>query len=134
MGRSPFLPFLLGTLLLGAAVPEQALANIKEEYQRAHTCDYFQAPFVSDVGLYKDQKVRFCISADQSELIYVMAMGTSPSSNYAQRLSDALLAYAPVRVARPCSRTALCASRAPERHSNREALPLSAPRVRQRET
>ena len=77
MGRSPFLTFLLGTLLLGTAGPEQALANIKDEYQRAHSCDYFKAPFVSDVGLYKDQKVRFCISADQSELIYVMAMGTS---------------------------------------------------------
>ena len=77
MGRSPFLPFLLGTLLLGTAGPEQALANIKDEYQRAHSCDYFKAPFVSDVGLYKDEKVRFCISADQSELIYVLAMGTS---------------------------------------------------------
>ncbi|WP_415410081.1 hypothetical protein ACLM45_00785 [Synechococcus sp. A10-1-5-9] len=77
MGQSQFLTFLLGTLLLGAAVPEQALATIKDEYQRAHSCDYFKAPFLSDVGLYKDQKVRFCISADQSELIYVMAMGTS---------------------------------------------------------
>ena len=57
MGRSPFLPLLLGPLLLGAAASEQALANIKVEYQRAHSCDYFKAPFVSDVGLYKDEKV-----------------------------------------------------------------------------
>lgn len=77
MGRSPFLPLLLGPLLLGAAASEQALANIKDEYQRAHSCDYFKAPFVSDVGLYKDQKVRFCLSDDQSELIYVLAMGKS---------------------------------------------------------
>ena len=32
---------------------------------------------MSDVGVFKNAKVRFCISADQQELIYVMAMGTS---------------------------------------------------------
>ena len=77
MGHSPVFPSLLGVLLLSAALPGQALANIRDEYQRAHTCDYFEAPYVSDVGVYKDEKVRFCISADQSELIYVLAKGTS---------------------------------------------------------
>jgi len=76
MGRSPVLPSLLGALLLSAIVPGQASANIRDEYQRASACDYFEAPFVSDVGVYKDEKVRFCISDDQSELIYVMAKGT----------------------------------------------------------
>lgn len=77
MGHSPVFPSLLGVLLLSAALPGQGLANIRDEYQRAHACDYFEAPFVSDVGIYKDEKVRFCISDDQSELIYVLAKGTS---------------------------------------------------------
>ena len=63
--------------LLGLSVNSSALANIKDEFQRAQGCDYFKAQYVSDVGVYKDAKVRFCISADQQELIYVMAMGTS---------------------------------------------------------
>ncbi len=63
--------------LLGLSFNSFALANIKDEFQRAQGCDFFKAEYVSDVGVYKDSKVRFCISADQQELIYVMAMGTS---------------------------------------------------------
>ncbi|NOL46210.1 hypothetical protein SynMITS9220_02434 [Synechococcus sp. MIT S9220] len=63
--------------LLGLSFNSFAFANIKDEFQRAQGCDFFKAEYVSDVGVYKDSKVRFCISADQQELIYVMAMGTS---------------------------------------------------------
>ena len=63
--------------LLGLSLNSSALANIKDEFQRAQGCDFFKAEYISDVGIYKDSKVRFCISADQQELIYVMAMGTS---------------------------------------------------------
>ena len=63
--------------LLSLSFNSSALANIKDEFQRAQGCDFFKAEYVSDVGVYKDSKVRFCISADQQELIYVMAMGTS---------------------------------------------------------
>ena len=63
--------------LLGLSLNSAALANIKDEFQRAQGCDFFKAEYVSDVGVYKDSKVRFCISADRQELIYVMAMGTS---------------------------------------------------------
>ena len=54
-----------------------AHASIKDEFQRAQACDYFNAEFLSDRGIFEDEKVRFCISDDQSELIFVMAMGTS---------------------------------------------------------
>ncbi len=63
--------------LVGLSFNSSALANIKDEFQRAQDCDFFKAEYVSDVGVYKDSKVRFCISDDQQELIYVMAMGTS---------------------------------------------------------
>ena len=63
--------------LLSFSFNSSALANIKDEFQRAQGCDFFKAEYVSDVGVYKDSKVRFCISADRQELIYVMAMGTS---------------------------------------------------------
>ena len=63
--------------LLSLSFNSFALANIKDEFQRAQDCDYYKSQYVSDVGVYKDVKVRFCISADQQELIYVMAMGTS---------------------------------------------------------
>ena len=51
--------------------------NIKDEFQRAQACDYTKAEFISDVGEFADEKVRYCMSSDQQELIYVMAMGTS---------------------------------------------------------
>jgi len=63
--------------LLGISVQSTALANIKDEFERAKACDYYNAEFLSDVGVFDDAKVRFCISADRKELIYVMAMGTS---------------------------------------------------------
>ncbi len=63
--------------LLGLSLNSSAQANIKDEFQRAQGCDFSKAEYVSDVGVYKDSKVRFCISADRQELICVMAMGTS---------------------------------------------------------
>ena len=63
--------------MLGVSFSSPALANIKDEFQRAQSCDYHAAEFLSDVGVFNDAKVRFCISADRKELIYVMAMGTS---------------------------------------------------------
>ena len=63
--------------LLGISFNSTAQANIKDEFQRAQACDYHDAEFISDIGVFNDAKVRFCISADQKELIYVMAMGTS---------------------------------------------------------
>jgi len=54
-----------------------ANAGIKDEFKRAQACDYFNAEFLSDRGVFEDEKVRFCISDDQSELIFVMAMRTS---------------------------------------------------------
>ena len=78
-GRRPmkFIPGMGLLALLGISCNCPALANIKDEFQRAQGCDYFKAEYVSDVGVFKNAKVRFCISADQQELIYVMAMGTS---------------------------------------------------------
>ena len=78
-GRRPmkFIPGMGLLALLGISFNCPALANIKDEFQRAQGCDYFKAEYVSDVGVFKNAKVRFCISADQQELIYVMAMGTS---------------------------------------------------------
>jgi len=55
----------------------RATGNIKDEFHRAQACDYTKAEFISDVGIFADEKVRYCISSDQKELIYVMAMGTS---------------------------------------------------------
>ena len=64
-------------LMLAISFNGPARANIKDEFQRAQHCDYFKAEYISDVGIFNDEKVRFCISPDQQELIYVMAMGTS---------------------------------------------------------
>ena len=64
-------------LMLAISFNGPARANIKDEFQRAQHCDYFKAEYISDVGIFNDEKVRFCISPDQKELIYVMAMGTS---------------------------------------------------------
>jgi|TARA_B100000073_G_scaffold316549_1_gene293280 hypothetical protein len=72
-----FIPGMGLLALLSIGFNGSALANIKDEFQRAQDCDYFKAEYVSDVGVFKDVKVRFCISSDQQELIYVMAMGTS---------------------------------------------------------
>ena len=66
---------LFGTSVMLSMTP--ALANIKDEFARAQACDYSDAPFISDVGVFDDVKVRFCISTDASELIYAMQDGTS---------------------------------------------------------
>lgn len=66
---------LLGTSAMLICIP--AFANIKEEYERARSCNYSEAEFISDVGVFDDVKVRFCISNDASELIYTLQDGTS---------------------------------------------------------
>ena len=68
---------LSSALLVSLVVSTPMLATIKDEFERAQTCDYAVAEFVSDVGVFDDIKVRFCISDDQTELIYVMENGTS---------------------------------------------------------
>jgi len=76
-----FIPVLAGVLVLQSNVLHassvRANGNIKDEFHRAQACDYIKAEFISDVGVFADEKVRYCISSDQKELIYVMAMGTS---------------------------------------------------------
>ena len=76
-----FIPVLAGVLVFQAnmlhASSVRANGNIKDEFHRAQACDYIKAEFISDVGVFADEKVRYCISSDQKELIYVMAMGTS---------------------------------------------------------
>lgn len=71
------LPVLGLWLLVPFAISSPTQANIKDEFQRAQVCDYSNAEFISDVGVFDNVNVRFCISDDQKELIYVMAMGTS---------------------------------------------------------
>jgi len=66
--------------LFGASVTLSvmpAFANIKDEFERAQACHYNHAEFISDVGVFDDVKVRFCISTDEAELIYAMQDGTS---------------------------------------------------------
>ena len=76
-----FIPVLAGVLVFQSNVLHassvRANGNIKDEFHRAQACDYVKAEFISDVGVFADEKVRYCISSDQKELIYVMAMGTS---------------------------------------------------------
>ena len=45
----------------------RATGNIKDEFHRAQACDYTKAEFISDVGIFADEKVRYCISSDQKE-------------------------------------------------------------------
>ena len=77
MKVNKFIPGAGLLVMLGISVIGTAHADIKDEFLRAKRCDYFNAEYISDVGIFNDDKVRFCISADQKELIYVMAMGTS---------------------------------------------------------
>tara|TARA_B100001173_G_scaffold296983_1_gene293210 strand:- start:665 stop:1006 length:342 start_codon:yes stop_codon:yes gene_type:complete len=60
---------------VGMSVP--ANAGIKEEYERAQECDYSKAEYGSDVGVFDEVKVRFCISEDRRFLVYVMRSGKS---------------------------------------------------------
>ena len=66
------LSFLVG---LGMAAP--ANAGIKDEYKRAQECDYSKAEYGSDVGVFDEIKVRFCISEDRRFVVYVMRSGKS---------------------------------------------------------
>ncbi len=70
-------PALAIALAFDPTALHASTGTIKEEYQRAQACDYINAEFISDVGVFADEKVRYCISDDGKELIYVMAMGTS---------------------------------------------------------
>ena len=81
MRLARFIPLFAVVLMFQAnalyASSVKTTGNIKDEFQRAQACDYTKAEFISDVGVFADEKVRYCISSDQKELIYVMAMGTS---------------------------------------------------------
>ncbi len=52
-----------------------SIAGIKDEYERAQACDYSEAEFGSDVGVFDGVNVRFCISEDNRFLVYVMRNG-----------------------------------------------------------
>ena len=68
---------VLPIFLLGVAITTPATAGIKDEYERAQTCDYSKAEFGSDVGIFDEVNVRFCISDDRRSLVYVMRTGKS---------------------------------------------------------
>ncbi len=68
--------FLL-SFLVGMGVTAPVNAGIKDEYERAQACDYSKAEYGSDVGVFDEVKVRFCISDDRRFVIYVMRSGKS---------------------------------------------------------
>ncbi|WP_244281677.1 hypothetical protein [Synechococcus sp. UW105] len=68
---------LIALMVLFMAATGPGFANIKDEFERSQACSYFDAEFVSDVGVFDDIKVRFCISDDKTEVIYVLDNGTS---------------------------------------------------------
>ena len=68
---------LIALMVLFMAATGPGFANIKDEFERSQSCSYFDAEFVSDVGVFDDIKVRFCISDDKTEVIYVLDNGTS---------------------------------------------------------
>ena len=65
------------TLVVGVGLTVPANAGIKDEYERARECDYSKAQYGSDVGVFDEVNVRFCISADRRFVIYVMRSGKS---------------------------------------------------------
>ena len=65
------------SVLVGAGMAVPAHAGIKDEYQRAQECDYSKAEYGSDVGVFDEVKVRFCISEDRRFVVYVMRSGKS---------------------------------------------------------
>jgi hypothetical protein len=67
----------LFTFLVGVGLTAPAIAGIKDEYDRAQECDYSKAEYGSDVGVFDEVKVRFCISEDRRFVIYVMRSGKS---------------------------------------------------------
>ena len=65
------------TFVVGVGLTVPANAGIKDEYERARECDYRKAEYGSDVGVFDEVNVRFCISADRRFVIYVMRSGKS---------------------------------------------------------
>ena len=65
------------SVLVGAGMAVPAKAGIKDEYERAQECDYSKAEYGSDVGVFDEVKVRFCISEDRRFVVYVMRSGKS---------------------------------------------------------
>ena len=65
------------TFVVGVGLTVPANAGIKDEYERARECDYSKAEYGSDVGVFDEVNVRFCISADRRFVIYVMRSGKS---------------------------------------------------------
>jgi hypothetical protein len=65
------------SFLVGVGMAATANAGIKDEYKRAQECDYNKAEYGSDVGVFDEIKVRFCISEDRRFLVYVMRSGKS---------------------------------------------------------
>jgi hypothetical protein len=65
------------SLLVGVGMAAPANAGIKDEYKRAQECDYSKAEYGSDVGVFDEVNVRFCISKDRRFVIYVMRSGKS---------------------------------------------------------
>lgn len=65
------------SVLVGAGMAVPASAGIKDEYERAQECDYSKAEYGSDVGVFDEVKVRFCISEDRRFVVYVMRSGKS---------------------------------------------------------
>ena len=80
MPNSNSLFFMIGTclaLLMGNGAFSPLSAGIKDEYERAQKCDYQEAEFGSDIGVFNEVEVRFCVSEDREFLIYVMRSGKS---------------------------------------------------------
>ena len=65
------------SVLVGVGMSVPANAGIKEEYERAQECDYSKAEYGSDVGVFDEVNVRFCISEDRRFVVYVMRSGKS---------------------------------------------------------
>ncbi len=65
------------TFAVGVGLTAPANAGIKEEYERAQECDYSKAEYGSDVGVFDEVNVRFCISEDRRFVVYVMRSGKS---------------------------------------------------------
>ena len=63
------------TFVVGVGLTVPANAGIKDEYERARECDYSKAQYGSDVGVFDEVNVRFCISQDRRFVIYVMRSG-----------------------------------------------------------
>ena len=65
------------SVLVGVGLTAPANSGIKDEYERAQECDYSKAEYGSDVGVFDEVNVRFCISEDRRFVVYVMRSGKS---------------------------------------------------------